>query len=161
MPVIWRQQMTTGNDLIDQDHKYLLSLFNSIELALSKPELLRYLPLFFQQLVDYTRDHFAREEQIQLKVRYPGYMEHRRLHLRIIEKLEALNAKVGEELGTPTEDGVDDAGASALLKNDPEAMRQRLEAGVLVLAREWVIDHVVRADKLLQPYLKAYPRTFS
>ena len=43
MPVVWRDEMSVGNDHIDRDHRYLLCLFNSIELALShenKDELL-------------------------------------------------------------------------------------------------------------------------
>lgn len=161
MPVVWRAGMTTGNDLIDQDHKYLLALFNSIELALSKPELMRYLPTFFRQLVDYTADHFSREEQIQLKVSYPNYLPHRRQHIEIVERLEALHARVIEELGPGPDDADQDGEVPRPTKDDPEVVRQRLESDVLALAREWVINHVLKADKEMQPYLKAYPRNFA
>ncbi|MCV6610109.1 MAG: hemerythrin family protein, partial [Amphritea sp.] len=63
MPVIWKSQLSTGNDLIDRDHKYLISLFNSIELSLLKPDSLQYLPIFFRELLEYTREHFEREER--------------------------------------------------------------------------------------------------
>ena len=172
MPVIWRPQMSTGNDLIDLDHKYLLALFNSIELALSKPELLHYLPLFFRQLLDYTKEHFGREERLQLKIDYPGYMEHKLLHQGIVTKLEALYAKVQEELGHldadptgdtghPTDDPAAEPTNDLPPPADAAALRQRLETDVLALAREWVIDHVVKADRAMRPYLATHPRNFA
>ena len=69
-PVVWNRQMSTGNGLIDGDHKYLISLFNSVDLALSKPSVLPHLPLFFDQLVEYTQEHFRREEEIQIRIEW-------------------------------------------------------------------------------------------
>lgn len=158
MPVIWREQMTTCNDLVDQDHRYLLALFNSIELALGHSASLHHLPVFFRQLLDYTRVHFAREEQLQLKVHYPHYMEHKLRHQEITAQLEALDARIVAALGPPTDALVD---APAEAPDDNEALRARLEREVLSFAREWVVDHIVKADLDLKPYLREYPRNFS
>src|SRR6056297_1891865 len=203
MPVIWREQMTTCNDLVDQDHRYLLALFNSIELALAHSASLQHLPVFFRQLLDYTRVHFAREEQLQLKVHYPRYMEHKLRHQEITAQLEALDARIVAALGPPADSLVDapgdsladkpaDAPADSLedppaespvdLPADPstraettadvpesdapadqpdnEALRASLEREVLSFAREWVVDHIVKADLDLKPYLREYPRNF-
>ena len=77
MPVVWESHLGTGNDLIDRDHKYMICLFNSIELALTKPSVLPHLPMFFDQLVEYSQEHFKREEGIQIKIDYPNYAAHR------------------------------------------------------------------------------------
>lgn len=161
MPVVWRKQLTTGNELIDLDHKYLLSLFNSIELAISKPELLRYLPVFYKQLLDFSREHFAREERIQLKIQYPGFAEHKQGHQRLLDHLGALGRQIEAELG-PLHDGCDHHhDPLEHLEGDPEAVRQRLETEVVSIAREWVIDHVVKTDKQVLPYLKDLPPNFA
>ena len=94
MPILWREQMSVSNDLIDSDHKYLLCLFNSIEMAMGRDDRLELLPAFFQQLVDYTKYHFDREEQIQLKMNYGGYLHHKMEHQTIIEHLEEVNLEL-------------------------------------------------------------------
>lgn len=148
MPIAWRKQISTGNDLIDQDHKYLLCLFNSIELAQGTPEGLKLLPVFFGQLLDYTKEHFQREERIQLKMEYPGYMEHKLKHQQIITHLDTAMEKL-----------------NTLLKNsdegqDHESLKQQLDHEILSLAREWVIDHLIKTDLEMQPYLKKLPKSF-
>lgn len=173
MPAIWREQLSTGNERIDQDHKYLFCLFNSIELALSQPESLKHLPIFFNQLLDYSKEHFEREEQIQIKVKYPRYPDHKREHQNIIDSLTRVNDELKELLDTeqlmlvevPREDSeaADDDESPAV---DPESLarveklQRRLRKDVLLLARDWIIEHVVKTDKDMQPYLKQFPANF-
>ena len=135
MPIIWRDEMSVGNDVIDQDHRYLICLFNSIELALASERKAELLPLFFEQLFDYTRFHFEREERIQFKSKYTGYFEHKQAHQRIIEDL----ARVNEEL-----------------KNGVDSFHQDL----LVLAREWVVNHLLNSDQKMKSHLKKLPSTY-
>lgn len=149
MPVVWKQQLATGNDLIDLDHKYLIALFNSVELALSKPENLKFLPIFFRQLVDYTRVHFEREEKIQLKIRYPYYADHKVEHQNIVDHLETIYSKIHEVVG------VGDAMAS------PEEIHAKLDAEIISLAREWVIEHLVKTDAKMAQFLRKYPEDLS
>ncbi|WP_428037025.1 bacteriohemerythrin [Amphritea sp.] len=149
MPVIWRSQISTGNDLIDLDHKYLIALFNSVELALSKPENLKYLPVFFRELVDYTREHFAREEKIQIKIRYPYYADHKQEHQKIVEHLERLYRDILEVVG------VGDTPVSI------DEFNRRLNADIMKLAREWVIDHLIKTDGKMAVFLRKHPQDLS
>ena len=87
MPIVWREQISVGNNVIDQDHKYLICLINSVELALKHEDTMEYLPTFVQQLVAYTRDHFTREEAIQKKALYPLIKEHKREHEEILAQI--------------------------------------------------------------------------
>lgn len=145
MPVIWKPQLSTGNDLIDRDHKYLISLFNSIELSLVKPDSLQFLPIFFRELLEYTREHFAREERIQIKIRYPYYAEHKMEHQKIIEHLEKLNDMVLKLM-------------AAREKLGDERIHDRLDSEIISLAREWIIDHVVKTDGKMARFLKQHPQ---
>ncbi len=148
MPIIWREKLSVGNDLIDQDHKYLICLFNCIEMAKKSPEDIKYLPDFFGQLVDYTKEHFDREERVLLKMEYPGYMEQKMQHQQIIQVLDSTmeNLKIlinGNDISP-----------------DHEKLKEQLETDIIKLAREWVIDHLILTDKKMEPYLRKFPRTF-
>lgn len=145
MPVIWKSQLSTGNDLIDRDHKYLISLFNSIELCLLKPDSLQYLPIFFSELLAYTREHFDREERIQIKIRYPYYADHKLEHQKIIDHLEQLNDTVRKLM-------------AARDKLGDTRIHERLDSEIISLAREWIIDHVVKTDGKMARFLKQYPQ---
>jgi hemerythrin len=147
MPIVWREQLNTGNDLIDHDHKYLFCLFNSIELAVGQRELLKHLPIFFDQLHEYTREHFEREETIQVKVGYPGHAEHRQMHAEILKQLDEVSEHVRR---------VASSGDSA----DAEALHRELFDEAMGLAREWIINHVVKVDSLMKPYLARYSSEF-
>ena len=149
MPVVWMPKISTGNDLIDLDHKYLIALFNSVELAISKPENLKFLPIFFRQLVDYTREHFDREEVIQLKIRYPHYAEHKLEHQQIVEHLEKLYLEVQTLVG------------SGDAKTAPEEISAKLNNEIISLAREWIIDHLIKTDGKMAVFLRKHPQDLS
>lgn len=135
MPIIWREEMSIGNDLIDQDHRYLICLFNSIEFSLSHEKKDELLPEFFKQLVDYTIYHFDREEKIQINMKYPGHYEHKKEHQEIIAQLKEVNDE---------------------LQGDQPEYRKDL----INLIRKWVVEHLIVADKALSPQLKKLPRNF-
>lgn len=135
MPILWRDEMSVGNDLIDQDHRYLLCLFNSIELILSVKGLQDHLVFYFEQLLDYTRFHFDREERIQLKSGYGGYYDHKLKHQRILQRLEEMS----EEL---------------------KAGKEAFEKDLLALVKEWIVDHLIKVDRELAPHLKKLPRNY-
>ena len=139
MPITWRKQISTGNDIIDQNHKYLICLFNSIELALSTPEALKYLPVYVDQLFEYTKEHFDREEKIQLKIDYPGYMEHKLQHQDILDHLEKVNDELQQLVNEKDEEATN------------EALKSQLDKDILKLAREWIIDHLIKTDKKWSP----------
>lgn len=147
MPVIWRSQLSVGNDLIDRDHKYLICLFNAIELARKHPEDYQYLPIYFEQLFDYTKEHFDREERIQLKIEYPGYMEHKMQHQKIVAQLETAT----DELKRLMQEMASSA--------DHRVQIAQFDKEIISLAREWVIDHLIKSDRSMTSYLQRFPKT--
>ena len=104
MPIVWRDEMSVGNDHIDRDHRYLLCLFNLIELALSNEKRDEFLPVFFEQLFEYTKIHFNREEKTQLKLEYSGYYEHKMQHQEIVESLKEINDELHAKVPQYRED---------------------------------------------------------
>lgn len=143
-PVVWKRQMSTGNGLIDRDHKYLICLFNSVDLALSKPSVLPHLPLFFDQLVEHTQEHFRREEEIQVRIDYPDYALHKLEHKKILRNLERVNRQIA---GIAT---------SAVDIQDAGPYHEMMDGDLMGMARHWVIDHMLKADRDLVPFLEKH-----
>ncbi len=148
MPIVWRNQMSVGNDAIDQDHKLLFCLINSIELALRSEDAMELLPVFIQQLLAYTKEHFAREEEIQKKIYYPLIDEHKREHKEIVVKLVDMERLVAEYISKEQR--------AQLGKDEQASMRKE----IIDLARHWIMDHVLQRDKSMEIYLRKLPRTF-
>ena len=148
MPIIWRPQLTTGDERLDQDHKYLFTIFNCVELAVHSHDQIRHLPLFFGQLFEYTKEHFLREEKLQFSVGYPEYLAHKQAHQDILVRLKEVNDHL-QQLAT-SEAGL----------NDPELLRAGLDQEILNLSRSWIVGHVAKMDTAMLPYLKRAPKPF-
>jgi diguanylate cyclase (GGDEF)-like protein/hemerythrin-like metal-binding protein len=87
----WRDNWSSGDADIDEQHKLLLEAGNSLldkSLAgFPKEELL----VAFDRLLKHTSKHFASEESTLRALGYPGYGEHKRLHQMLLD--EALSLK--------------------------------------------------------------------
>jgi len=139
MPILWRPQMSLGNALLDGDHRYLISLINTVELALRDPAARDSLIATLDQLAAYTIEHFEREERIMHAVHYLGLARHRNAHRELAQRLVEIRAAIeGATEATPAE-------------------TDRL----VELLRDWLLDHVLKEDLLLKPLLAQQPENFS
>jgi hemerythrin len=80
MPIRRRPQMSLGTALIGGDHRYLIALIDTVELALRTADESDPLVTALDQLVPYTHDRFDREERLMRAIRYPACEQHRRSH---------------------------------------------------------------------------------
>lgn len=129
--IVWRDQMRIGNELIDGDHRYLMCLINTVELALRSESYRDVLDTVLEQLDQYTREHFAREEKLQIQYRYVRHDEHALRHRQLIRELGEIRAKVN---------ALEDSKAAA------EAATE-----IAKLLKHWLIDHVLHDDMLMKP----------
>jgi len=134
MPILWRPQMSVGNPLIDADHRYLMCLINTVELALRTVVGRDILQVAFDQLTEYTHEHFEREETLQIALHYAHYDHHKKAHLGLTERLASIRRQC--------EDHVNDGTAS---EKDFDALA--------ALLRSWLLDHVLKEDMLMKPML--------
>lgn len=170
MAIIWRDAFSVGDEIIDRDHRYLFSLVNTVELALRDDERADVLRLVLDQLVEYTADHFAREEQIQLRIQYPKYVQHKVEHQRITREIRELQTRFAAVLdareaarrtrqAAAADPHSDDLGtASGVTPASPvdtgdESSFTDQGLALSKLIRGWIIDHVMKTDQDLKPYL--------
>jgi hemerythrin len=171
MAVIWRKEMSVANTVIDEDHRYLMCLANTMELALRTKDNRDILELAVDQLLDYTEYHFAREEALQYKIQYPKFDEHRAEHLSIIGKVRTLREQLNKAIASGRLDEVssdaahaagDAVGADAVATKAKTAAAEDLDpAQIVALMRHWVLDHILKRDREMIPYLEQYPPNYS
>jgi len=132
--------MSVGNDRIDQDHRYLLCLINTIDFALGSGEHQDTLVTALDQLDFYSKDHFAREEKLMLKISYPKYPDQRTAHELLISQLAEIREKI------------------LVIKDDPDL--QEIIPDITELLRNWLLDHVLKDDMLMKPYFDKYSKDY-
>lgn len=102
----WNNDLNTGVQLIDDDHKMLVALLNRLYQACLNHEKKDAFQSILEELSQYTLYHFRREEAYMEEIGYPHLKNHKQVHkllseyvLREIERVaEEYSTKTGEEL---------------------------------------------------------------
>jgi hemerythrin len=90
----------------------------------------------FEQLTRYSAAHFATEEKIALAVGFPQSEHLHESHGALLEKLQHMAQEVSEVW---SDESIEKFNG---------------------LLRDWLINHVIKEDMLLKPYLKKYSPRF-
>lgn len=87
--VEWKPQYSVGVLEIDAQHRRLLEVINQLHEAMKAGGNPRALTVVVNELVGYTRYHFAFEEKMLEDAGYPDLDEHRRKHRAMVAQVEA------------------------------------------------------------------------
>lgn len=134
MPIVWKEKMSVGNTIIDDEHKLLICLLNSVEIALQVENHADMVRFLVKELHQYTRNHFFQEEKIMKDRKYPDLENHKKEHKAILEQISELEVKL--ENTENSDSGFKD-----------------LEADIASMLRSWIIDHVIKTDLKMKPYM--------
>lgn len=135
MGLQWRAQLSVGNDLVDADHKHLIEIINKADNCLqtmSRTGLLAAL----SDLEKYSTLHFSLEEKIAEAVGYPGHAQLHMSHQQLLENLGSITERIGGHWD----------------KSAADHFGQFL--------RDWFVNHVIKEDMLLRPYLTKFSPRF-
>jgi diguanylate cyclase (GGDEF)-like protein/hemerythrin-like metal-binding protein len=116
VPLIWNVAHEVGVSEIDDQHARLVALLNELAAALRNGE---EHEAALQEVICYTRFHFATEEQLMKQHCYEGSAAHRDMHRRLMDDLHGLR--------------LDGPGVSVSL--------------VVRYLQEWLLRHVDGADR--------------
>jgi two-component system chemotaxis response regulator CheY len=117
--------------VIDADHKQLIEIINLVERSLvtiNQSEL----TLALDSLTQYSKVHFAREEKIAGAAGYTQVAHLHKSHEALLKKLDHLKQEIGEEW------------AASSIEH------------FTTFLRDWLINHVVKEDMLMKPFLEKY-----
>jgi hemerythrin len=127
----WREQLSVGNDLIDDDHKHLIAMINQVEDILGTNNLGK-LKGVLRSLADYSKIHFSREELVASAAGFAQLTQLHESHEALIKKL----IEVSQEFGTELVEA---------------SVQHRIE-----FLRDWLISHVIKEDLLMKPFLTKF-----
>jgi hemerythrin len=129
-PIEWQEEYSVGVKELDDQHKNLLNIINSLLLEKQEKITGDKLSEIISSMVHHAYIHFATEERYLEEVHYPDFKQHVLEHISFIFRTLELSLKVKE--GT---------------------MNNQLE--LLNYLKEWYSSHVLGADRLYVPYLRA------
>ena len=74
------QDLLTGNQLIDSEHRQLFDAINALMDACAQGAGRTKISETVQFLNSYVNKHFGDEEKLQVQSKYPGYAAHKQFH---------------------------------------------------------------------------------
>ncbi len=131
MIIAFDENLITGNDTIDNQHRELIDRIRQFVTSCESGEGRLKAVKMLDYLADYTDFHFGQEEQLQEQVGYPELKQHREKHAEFKKTLEELHEFLEESEG-PTE----------------EFMRQ-VERNVV----DWLFGHIKTFDRSVAEFI--------
>lgn len=126
--IAWSKILSVGCNEIDEDHRKLVGIFNTLNQAVQAGESSEYLAATLEELINCTVWHFSHEERLMLKHRYPDAAAHKSEHRDLIE------------------------GARELQQTLLQAKSPMAEDHIRFLER-WLTEHILTADMRLGAFL--------
>lgn len=122
----------TQNDLIDEQHKQWIDLFNQLEERVLSSNIFKVEDQvkFLERILDVSYEHFRDEEYLFEKYNYPHKIEHRRMHKEFHQKIYFYyrQSERGEFL---------------------------LDTEILKTLKNWFLNHTAREDKRAFEYINS------
>jgi len=129
----WSPDLDLGIDLVDHDHKILVSLLNQAHDCMGDAEEGATLGSVLNALVEYAEFHFTREERVMEAAGFGAVDEHRELHRRLILQARDIRDRYGVDPGgMPSSD-------------------------VMTFLRTWLMDHILKQDFRFREVVLAHP----
>lgn len=121
--VVWDDRLSVGVEAIDEQHKKLLRIMNSLAEEMAARNGRQALERAIADLVDYTKGHFRYEEKLISNLVPQELTRHMQEHKALIAGVEDLQAKCK---GGSTE---------------------AVSAEALQFLRDWLLRHIAVSDK--------------
>jgi len=130
----WNDDLTTGMQEVDGQHKELIRMVNELHEALSKGRGKEVIEDAIRFLSNYVIEHFKMEEKLMLEHNYPAYIPHKKEHEGFVNDFTNL---VKEYNST--------ANSSFLAIT--------LQRSVV----QWLVNHIMKVDKEMAKFLITGP----
>ena len=127
----WNKTYSVGVQALDSQHTVLFGLLNDLHAAMMKGQAQSLTGPLLRKLADYTRSHFAAEEQMMASARYPGLTEHRAKHRDLIRQVEEFSGRF-------------------------EKGEIALNLHLMNFLRDWLMNHIQKTDREYGPWLNEH-----
>lgn len=158
MSIIWRNEMSVDGGVIDHDHQTLIAIINEFCDAPHDAHTVENLRAILAKLQHYAELHFKREEALQNAAQYPFREAHQHEHHELICQLEKVRSELSALTGPSPEEVAETASGSGTpaahtAPAQPEIFVGQVHAELAELLHHWLIDHVIKSDLRLKPYV--------
>ena len=126
--VQWNDSLSVGNNDIDNDHKKLLSMINQLQTAVHYQTDDETIEKTLNELIEYTKYHFSREEKLMQEYNFPEYDDHKQQHDQMVTQI----TKFIDEYRID---------------------KTRTIENVSQFLKSWLINHINGSDQKYRPYL--------
>ena len=133
----WRPQMAIDDGVIDEDHRHLVDIINAFA---EKAEHLASVAEGLELLLDlrfHAKAHFEREERLQLLSGCPFCPAHKKEHGDLLRQLDS---------------------DMRLAEHATHEDLERLSFETAGLLHTWLVDHLLRSDLAMKPYVEEMRR---
>lgn len=117
----WRPEFNLGLEEIDNQHKKIVELINTLNEAFLKNTTADQLNHIFSELIDYADYHFKAEEDLFVKHNFPFAEEHIQMHDSFTQKVTSLRNQF--DMGVP------------------------VTFRVISFLKKWLTNHILDADR--------------
>ena len=128
--IAWDEKYSVGIRELDSQHKQLVSILNDLYEAMQAQKTNEVLGKILNQLVSYTKAHFATEEKYMAQYGYPDLASQKREH-------EAFTKKVVD------------------FKESFDSGRTSLSVSLTSFVKDWLFSHIGGSDKKYGPFLNS------
>jgi hemerythrin len=126
--ISWSDEFSVGIQEIDEQHKCLVELINKLYTGLAAKDNTVAVEQVLDELVNYTRVHFAVEECLMRLFAYPDYDAHKQTHDNLVER-------VGQ------------------FQSQYKSGDHKVGMDLLLFLKEWLLHHISKVDKHYAPHL--------
>lgn len=123
----WSDDLSVGIEEIDDQHKVLVELLNRLHVAITERHGNEVASEILDELIDYTRIHFAVEESLMRLLDYPDFAEHKAHHEDLLAQVLQMKTKV-------------------------EQGQARVGFELLHFLKKWLTGHIMEEDTLYVPH---------
>ena len=117
----WDSTYSVGDEKMDKQHKQLFGLISALQKYNNEVNK-NYLKKVLNTLVDYMSNHFAEEEQLMMRIKFPHLASHRKEHQKFIVQIRDFEL--------------------AFKRGDQDLSNQMLE-----FLKVWLAQHILVFDK--------------
>jgi hemerythrin-like metal-binding protein len=121
----WSRSYSVGVKQMDSEHQRLVDIINNLYAAMRGGRSRDAIGTILDELIDYTKTHFSREEKIMQEIGYVGFDEQKREHVALVNQIVEIQKKYhsGTALGQE----------------------------VMAFLKSWLINHIQGLDKKYGP----------
>jgi hemerythrin-like metal-binding protein len=126
----WSPKYTVNHPVMDEHHHTLFRLVDRLSDAIFEKKEKEVIGEILSSLIDYTKMHFAAEEQLMRQANFPGVLQHKEAHDKLVAQVQELQRRYREGDSSVTTE------ISQFLMTD------------------WLVKHILGMDELYAPYFK-------